>query len=86
MYLRKNKRLQARLADLDAQIASVRSSAPRRRLRGATLEELWSEWEALDLDEQRAVLADHIDHIDVLPVGRGKRFDPEAVVIHWRGD
>ena len=85
-YLRQKKRLQARLADLDAQIASVRSSAPRRRLRGATLEELWSEWEALDLDEQRAVLADHIDHIDVLPVGRGKRFDPEAVVIHWRGD
>jgi site-specific DNA recombinase len=84
-YLRQKKRLQARLADLDAQIASVRSSAPRRRLRGATLEELWSEWEGLDLDEQRAVLADHIDHIDVLPVGRGKRhFDPEAVVIHWR--
>lgn len=35
-YLRQKKRLQARLADLDAQIASIRSSAPRRRLRGAT--------------------------------------------------
>ena len=84
-YLRQKKRLQARLADLDAQIASVRSSAPRRRLRGTTLEALWKEWEELALAEQRAVLADHIDHIDVLPVGRGRRaFDPEAVVIHWR--
>jgi DNA invertase Pin-like site-specific DNA recombinase len=83
-YLRQKRRLQARLADLDAQIASVRASAPRRRLKGATLQELWDEWDALDLDEQRAVLADHIERIDVLPTGRGKRFTPDAVVIHWR--
>jgi site-specific DNA recombinase len=83
-YLHQKKRLQARLADLDAQIASVRALAPRRRLRGATLEELWAEWEQLDLDEQRAVLADHIDHITVAPVGRGKHFDPAAITIHWR--
>jgi DNA invertase Pin-like site-specific DNA recombinase len=85
-YLRQKRRLQARLADLDAQIASVRASAPRRRLRGATLEELWSEWEELDLEEQRAILAGHIHHITVAPVGRGKRFDPGAVTIHWRDD
>ena len=83
-YLRQKRRLQARLADLDAQIALVRAAAPRRRLRGATLEELEVEWEALDLDEQRAVLADHIHHIDVLPTGRGRRFTPDAVRIHWR--
>jgi site-specific DNA recombinase len=83
-YLRQMKRIQVRLADLDAQIASVRAAAPRRRLRGATLQELWDEWELLDLDEQRAVLADHIDHITVAPVGRGKRFDPDAITIHWK--
>jgi hypothetical protein len=83
-YLRQKKRLQARLDELDAQIASVRAAVPRRRLRGATLEELWAEWEQLDLDEQRAVLADHIDHIVVKPAGRGKHFDPGLIEIHWR--
>jgi site-specific DNA recombinase len=83
-YVRQKKRLQARLDDLDAQIRSARASAPRRRLRGATLEELWDEWDRLDLDEQRAVLADHIDHITVAPVGRGKHFDPAAITIHWK--
>jgi hypothetical protein len=73
-YLRQKKRLQARLDELEAQIASVRASAPRRRLKGATLQELWDEWELLDMDEQRAVLTDHLDHIDVLPTGRGRRF------------
>ena len=71
-------------AVLRALIASVRAAAPRRRLRGATLEELWAEWEQLDLDEQRALLADHIDHITVAPVGRGRGFDPSAITIHWR--
>jgi site-specific DNA recombinase len=83
-YLRQRKRLQARLDELEAQIASVRASAPRRRLKGATLQELRDEWELLDLDEQRAVLADHIDHIDVLPTGRGRRFTAAAITIHWR--
>lgn len=83
-YLRQKERLQARLDELEAQIAHVRASAPRRRLKAATLQELRDEWDQLDLDEQRAVLADHIDHIDVLPTGRGRRFTPDAVVIHWR--
>jgi DNA invertase Pin-like site-specific DNA recombinase len=83
-YLRQKNRLQPRLDELESQIASVRASAPRRRLRGATMEELWAEWEQLDLDEQRALLADHIDHITVAPVGRGRGFDPSAITIHWR--
>jgi site-specific DNA recombinase len=83
-YLRQKRRLQARLDELDDQITHVRAAAPRRRLRGATPQELWDEWELLDLDEKRAVLADHIDHIDVLPTGRGRRFTPDAVTIHWR--
>jgi site-specific DNA recombinase len=83
-YLRQKKRLQARLDDLEAQVASVRASAPRRRLKGATLQELRDEWELLDLDEQRAVLADHLDHVDVLPTGRGRRFTAAAITIHWK--
>ena len=83
-YVRQKKRLQARLNELEAQIASVRASAPRRRLKGATLQELWDEWELLDLDEKRALLADHIDHITVAPGGRGRHFDPDAITIHWK--
>jgi hypothetical protein len=83
-YVRQKKRAQVRLADLDAKIAHAGAAAPRRRLKGATLPELWEEWERLDLDERRAVLADHIERIDVHPTGRGKRFTPDAIKIHWR--
>jgi site-specific DNA recombinase len=82
-YLRQKKRLQARLAALDEEIRHVRASAPRRRLKGATLQELQTEWDHLDLDEQRALLADHIERIVVMPVGRGKHFDPEFIEIYW---
>jgi site-specific DNA recombinase len=83
-YVRQRKRIKTRIAELDDKINQIRASAPRRRLRGATLRELRSEWEQLDLDEQRAVLADHVDRIVVMPVGRGKHFDPAAIKIHWR--
>jgi site-specific DNA recombinase len=84
-YLRQKRRTLARIAELDERIARLRASAPRRRLRGATLEELWAEWEKLDLEEKRSVLADHLDRIEVMPVGPGRRpFDPDSIVIHWR--
>jgi site-specific DNA recombinase len=83
-YVRQRKRITARIVELDDKIAHLRASAPRRRLKGATLGELQAEWDALDLDEQRAVLADHIERIVVMPVGRGKHFDPAAITIHWR--
>jgi site-specific DNA recombinase len=83
-YVRQVRRVKARIADLDDKINQLRASNPRRRLKGATLGELQAEWDALDLDEQRAVLTDHIEHITVMPVGRGKHFDPHAIKIHWR--
>jgi site-specific DNA recombinase len=83
-YMRQVRRVKARIAELDDKINHVRASTPRRRLKGATLGELQAEWEQLDLDEQRAVLADHIERIDVHPTGRGKRFTPDAIKIHWR--
>lgn len=84
-YLRQKRRTLARIADLDAKINHLRASAPRRRLRGATLEELQEEWEHLDLEERRAVLADHIERVEVMRVGPGRRpFDPNSIVIHWR--
>jgi site-specific DNA recombinase len=84
-YVRQQRRVQARINDLEAKISHLRASAPRRRLRGATIEELQAEWDALDLEEQRSLLADHIDKIVVKPVGRGRhRVDSSSVEIHWR--
>jgi site-specific DNA recombinase len=84
-YVRQRRRLKAKLEELEEQIAHVRAQAPRRRLRGANLGELEAEWERLDLDEKRAVLADHISKIVVMPVGRGRhRITRDSVEIHWR--
>jgi hypothetical protein len=82
--VRQVRRVKARIAELDDKINQVRASTPRRRLKGATLGELQAEWEQLDLDEKRAVLTDHVDRIVVMPVGRGKHFDPDAIKIHWK--
>jgi site-specific DNA recombinase len=83
-YVRQVRRVKARIAELDDKINQVRASTPRRRMRGATLGELQAEWEQLDLDEKRAVLTDHVDRIVVMPVGRGKHFDGNAIKIHWK--
>jgi site-specific DNA recombinase len=84
-YVRQRRRITARIGELEEQIAHVRAQAPRRRLRGATMQELWDEWDRLSLDEQRAVLADYTDHIVIKPVGPGRKpFDPSSVEIVWR--
>jgi site-specific DNA recombinase len=84
-YIRQRRRLKDKLDELEEQIAHVRAQAPRRRLRGATIGEIQAEWERLDVEDKRAVLADHIDKIVVKPVGRGRhRIDPDSVEIIWR--
>ena len=84
-YVRQRRRIKARIEELDQQITHVRAQAPRRRLRGAYLHELQAEWKRLDLDEQRALLADHISKIVVKPVGRGRhRITSDSVEIIWR--
>jgi site-specific DNA recombinase len=86
-YIRQRRRIRARIEELDQQIAHVRAQAPRRRLRGAYMHELQAEWDRLSLDEQRAVLADHIDQVVIKQVGPGaKRFDPSSVEIQWRDE
>jgi site-specific DNA recombinase len=84
-YVRQVRRVKARIAELDDKINHVRASTPRRRLRGATLGELEAEWGQLDLEERRAILADHIERVIVKKVGPGRRpFAPDSIVIHWR--
>jgi site-specific DNA recombinase len=84
-YVRQVRRVNDRIEELDDKINHVRASTPRRRLKGATLGELEAEWEQLDLEEQRAVLADHIERVVIKRVGPGRRpFDPDSIVIHWR--
>jgi DNA invertase Pin-like site-specific DNA recombinase len=84
-YVRQKRRVQGRINDLDDKIDRLRASAPRRRLKGATLEELRAEWDALDLEERRVLLADHLERVVIKPVGPGRRpFDPDSIVITWR--
>jgi site-specific DNA recombinase len=84
-YVRQRRRIKARIEELDQQIAHIHAQAPRRRLRGAYLWEIEAEWEKLDLEDKRAVLADHIAKIVVKPVGRGRhRISSDSVEIHWR--
>jgi DNA invertase Pin-like site-specific DNA recombinase len=83
-YIRQKRRVQARINELEAKIATIRAAAPRRRLRGATIGELQAEWERLDMEERRAVLADHVERIVVKPAGQGKRFHRDQAEIIWR--
>jgi hypothetical protein len=84
-YVRQRRRIKARIEELDQQIAHIHAQAPRRRLRGAYLWEIEAEWEKLDLEDKRVVLADHIAKIVVKPVGRGRhRISSDSVEIHWR--
>jgi site-specific DNA recombinase len=84
-YVRQWRRLKAKLDEVEEQIAHVRAQAPRRRLRGATVGEIEAEWARLNLDEQRAVIGDYIDHVVIKPVGPGrKQFDRDSVEIIWR--
>jgi site-specific DNA recombinase len=84
-YVRQRRRLKAKLEELDQQIAHVRAQTPRRRLRGADLGELQAEWDALDLEEQRALLGEYISKVVVKPVGPGRKpFHSSSVKIIWR--
>jgi hypothetical protein len=85
-YVRQQRRIKAKLAELEVQITHVRASAPRRRLRGGvTIGQIQAEWDALDLEDQRALLADHITKITVLPVGRGRhKITAASVEISWK--
>jgi hypothetical protein len=84
-YVRQKRRVQGRINDLEDKIRHLRATAPRRRIRGATFEELQAEWDALDLEEQHSLLADHVERIVVMPVGRGRhKVTAESVEIHWR--
>jgi hypothetical protein len=83
-YVRQRRRLKAKLDEVEEQIAHVRAQAPRRRLRGATVGEIEAEWARLNLDEQRAVIGDYIDHVVIKPVGPGRKPDRDSVEIIWR--
>jgi site-specific DNA recombinase len=85
-YLRQKHRVQTRLQLLEEQLTRIRAQAPRRRLRGATYEELELEWSGLGLEERRLVLADHITRIEVKQAGHGKRFHKDQVAIVWKDE
>jgi DNA invertase Pin-like site-specific DNA recombinase len=83
-YLRQKQRVQGRLDKLEAEITKLRAQAPRRRLLGATFQEVEAAWDRMGLEERRLVLAECISHVTIRPAGHGKRFQPDQVEIVWR--
>ena len=74
-------------ARLDANRASLARRSGREmlgRVAGAS-EQVARQWQDASLDWKRAVIAAVIDHVVILPVGRGRQtFDVEAVRPVWR--
>jgi hypothetical protein len=84
-YVRQKQRVQERLDKLEQEITRLRAQAPRRRLLGATFEEIFAAWDGMGLEERRLVLADHIERVIVKPVGHGaKKFNPASLEIVWK--
>lgn len=57
------------------------TSRPRRRVRTAW--ETW--WDEADLTQRRALLAEHLEAVRILPAVRGRNFfDPDRIELDWR--
>lgn len=78
-----NKTLAAKLADIEAQIASATQTSALADLVGR--DDVRARWNALSVTRQRAVV-DSLMTITVLPVGRGagRAFDPDSIDIAWK--
>jgi len=78
-----NTRLRAKLADTEAQMATVGRPDLLGALVGADdIERLWATYSA---DRKRAIIAELLTPVLLSP-GRGKRnFDPESLRIEWKG-
>jgi hypothetical protein len=71
-----NERLQANRAKLTA--AQQHQAIP-------DLQDLGARWDALELEQRRAVIMLLIDAVDIGPAKlRGPRFDPDRVDIRWK--
>lgn len=77
------ERLQARVAELEAQIADAGRADVLGPLVNA--EQARTVWDGLDVDRRRAVV-DLLMKVTIHPPGRGVRtFRPETVTIDWKG-
>jgi len=72
------ERIQAELADVEAQLAATMPSAPIGKV--ATAKNPRAVWESLTVPQRRKVI-DTIMEVRIFPPGRGVRtFDPDTVV------
>ena len=77
-YFAAREPITARVAELRAQLAPRR----RKQERPLQVEEIFA---GDDVDAQRAIVADWIDAVIVLPAVRGlNRFDPTKIEVRWR--
>jgi site-specific DNA recombinase len=79
-----NRSLTAKLAEVEAQIASAAQTSALAELVGHA--DVRARWDALSVTRKRAIV-DTLMTVTVLPVGRGagRTFDPASIAIGWHG-
>lgn len=76
------ERIRAKLADVEGRMISSQRSPVLAGLVG--VEDVAAAWDALTLDRQRAVV-DVLMTVSILPTGRGRGFDPNAIRVEPKG-
>ena len=75
--------LTARIGTLRAQAAVMERGTVARRVAGDPLS-LARRWEAMTVDEKRAILFAYIESVEVGPGVKGRNtFDPDRVKVEW---
>ena len=74
-------RLTSEIADLDRQIEAATGASPLTSIVGA--DDVAARWEGLGLTIRRAIVVALLT-ATVLPVGKGRKFEPEHVAIEWK--
>ncbi|RWA22570.1 hypothetical protein MELE44368_12405 [Mycolicibacterium elephantis DSM 44368] len=75
------ERIKAKLSAVESQMFDANSRRMFDGLIGA--EDVRAAFDALPLDRQRAVV-DALLSVTIMPVGKGRAFDPERVVLKWK--
>ena len=76
--------IQARLVASRTQLARRSGKEILPQVVGAG-REVQKRWEGATFEWKRAVLMGIIDHVDIMPVGKGSHvFRPESIQLHWK--
>ncbi|HCU49982.1 MAG TPA: hypothetical protein DGG94_09320 [Micromonosporaceae bacterium] len=82
-WLAQTERIGAKLTAVQATLSSAVQTSPLSALVGT--DDVYAAWVGLPLGSQRAIV-DLLMKVRVLPAGRGRGFDPDAIEVTWKTD